>query len=342
MSSRPSAMMLYSSQRRQPMIYYPAMKNRKLRAGDRVRVRFPEEILSTLDADGALDGVPFMPEMLDWCGKPFRVQRRVEKTCVDGYPVRCFPADDVVILDSPRCDGQGHGGCRHGCRIFWKEAWLHPVDAEATTAPVSETALRELRARLKVKRDEQHYFCQSTELYKATGDFPGRQKVAAVRIVLREIRGGDLSMPEVLKLFVLWSWQKLQRAAGADRSLQGPHKRTPGESLSLKPGEVVRVKSRAQIVATLDQNSRNRGMGICCEMTRCCGREAEVRYRVDRLIDERTGKMRELTDTVALQNLRGQALGEECLCYGQLGDCPRGELMYWREIWLERVNRLGT
>ena len=38
-------------------------------------------------------------------------------------------------------------------------------------------------------------------------------------------------------------------------------------------------------------------------------------------------------------SLRGcGSLGEECLCYGEPGDCPRGELMYWREIWLERVN----
>ena len=57
---------------------------------------------------------------------------------------------------------------------------------------------------------------------------------------------------------------------------------------------MVRVKSRAQIVETLDQNGRNRGMGICYEMTRCCGGEAEVRYRVDRIIDERTGNMREI------------------------------------------------
>ena len=47
------------------------MKLRRFRAGDRVLVRSPEEILATLDADGTLDGLPFMPEMLDWCGKPF-------------------------------------------------------------------------------------------------------------------------------------------------------------------------------------------------------------------------------------------------------------------------------
>ena len=83
----------------------------------------------------------------------------------------------------------------------------------------------------------------------------------------------------------------------------------------------------------------NRGMGICYEMMRCCGHEAEVRHRVDRIIDEKTGTMREISDTVTLQNIgHREGLGEECLCYGQLGDCPRGGLMYWREIWLERVN----
>ena len=113
--------------------------------------------------------------------------------------------------------------------------------------------------------------------------------------------------------------------------------------MDLKPGDVVRVKSRAQIVETLDHNSRNRGMSICYEMTRCCEGVAEVRYRVDRIIDERTGKMRELHDTVTLQNLRNnETLCDECLCQGELGDCPRGELMYWREIWLERANRSGT
>jgi hypothetical protein len=50
--------------------------------------------------------------------------------------------------------------------------------------------------------------------------------------------------------------------------------------------------------------------------------------------------MRPLTNTVALHNVRGghNTLGEECLCYGEIGDCPRGEIMYWREIWLDRVD----
>jgi len=111
-------------------------------------------------------------------------------------------------------------------------------------------------------------------------------------------------------------------------------------SLDLQSGEPVRVKSRAAVVATLDDQRSNRGLKICSEMTRCCGAPAEVRDRVDRVINERTGEMREIRNTVTIQNLRGKMMTTrdmECLCFGELGDCPRGELMYWREIWLERA-----
>ena len=70
---------------------------------------------------------------------------------------------------------------------------------------------------------------------------------------------------------------------------------------------------------TLDQHIRNRGLGICNEMMRCCGHEAEVRNRVDRLINEQSGEMRELSNTVTLNIGHNKRLGEECLCNGQLG-----------------------
>lgn len=314
------------------------MDNVRLRPGNRVLVRTPEEILSTLGGDGTLDGVPFMPEMLAWCGKPFRVQRRVEKTCVDGCSFRRFPANDVVILDGPRCDGSAHEGCGHACRIFWKEAWLQPIDATVTTTGTSEAGLAALRARLKTKADEQHYFCQSTEIYKATAAFTNRRWLT-VRIALREIRSEDLSVIAVSRLVVRWFLQKWLRAGGSDERLRGSSKRTPIEALDLQPGETVRVKSRAEIAKTLNKARRNRGLSISDEMTRCCGHEAEVRYRVERLIDERTGLMREISNTVTLRNVgNDETLAEECLCSYQLGDCPRGELMFWREIWLERTS----
>src|SRR5262245_45039589 len=39
------------------------------------------EILATLDERGAIDGLPFMPEMLAYCGKRLRVELRADKTC---------------------------------------------------------------------------------------------------------------------------------------------------------------------------------------------------------------------------------------------------------------------
>jgi hypothetical protein len=315
------------------------MNAERMFVGNWVAVRSANEILLTLDDRGTLDGLPFMPEMLSWCGKTFRIQRRVDKTCVDGHPIRRFPADDVVVLEGSRCDGANHDGCKHGCRIYWKHAWLRPVDAGEIKNDCTDPDLDKLRARLKVKSDERRYFCQSTELLRATEDFPpGRRNRR--RVALKEIWNGDIGIPRALQLLVLYLRQKILRKSGCDSWLRGPHKRTPTISLNLQPGELVRVKSQAEIVQTLDGRMSNRGMMLCYEMMRCCGREAEVRYRVDRLINETTGEMREIADAVTLTSMRGcGSLGEECLCAGEPGDCPRGELMYWREIWLERVKR---
>lgn len=320
------------------------MGREKLLAGNWVTVRSAQEILSTLDPDGTLQGLPFMPEMLDWCGKPFRIQRRVEKTCVDvGPPVysnRRFPGSDVVILEGPRCDGRDHDGCKRGCRIFWKADWLRSIESADRPVPVPEPQPRAaaLSGRLRVKADEHRYFCQSTELLLATEAFPGKKKPWMLRVAFREIRNGDRSLAELSTLFARWCRQMLHNVLANEWFIRGTGKQTPTASLDLKPGEIVRIKSRDQIVETLNDRGRNRGMGISTEMLRCCGKEAEVRARVERIIEERSGKMRELQNTVMLWKLHGHpALCEECLCAEELGDCPRGELMYWREIWLERT-----
>ena len=54
------------------------MKQRSgcVRSGDLVSLRPPEEILATLDEQGCLDGVPFMPEMLRFFGRRSGSMRR--------------------------------------------------------------------------------------------------------------------------------------------------------------------------------------------------------------------------------------------------------------------------
>ena len=64
----------------------------KLRPGDLVEVRSEAEILATLDANGRLDNLPFMPEMLAHCGRQYRVEKRAD-SCEPIRPSasRCSP-----------------------------------------------------------------------------------------------------------------------------------------------------------------------------------------------------------------------------------------------------------
>src|SRR5215469_7953904 len=105
----------------------------RLRVGDWVEVRSKEEILRTLDSNGRLDGMPFMPEMLAFCGQRFPVYKSAHKTCDTVFPVRGRRLEDAVHLDT-RCDGSAHGGCQASCLIFWKKAWLKPVHADGRPA----------------------------------------------------------------------------------------------------------------------------------------------------------------------------------------------------------------
>src|SRR5258708_15803545 len=105
-----------------------AQTGSKIRPGDLVDVRSGEEILQTLDTDGTLDQLPFMPEMIPHCGKRYRVEFRALKTCTSGSPtgstMRSFKKEDVVTLEGLRCPGTEHDDCQKLCRILWREGWL--------------------------------------------------------------------------------------------------------------------------------------------------------------------------------------------------------------------------
>ena len=106
--------------------------------------------------------------------------------------------------------------------------------------------------------------------------------------------------------------------------------RTPTGKLDLQPGELVRIKSKNDILATLDENLLNRGMGFDEEMSRFCGQTAIVQSRVERCIDEKTGRMLTMkSPCITLENI---------FCAGAYNvNCPREFVPFWREIWLERV-----
>jgi len=114
------------------------------------------------------------------------------------------------------------------------------------------------------------------------------------------------------------------------RRLKGSLTRTPVGTLELQPGEWVRIKTEGEIAQTLDSRGRNRGLICDLGMSQYSGEKYQVRSRLDRMISEATGEMRQVRGTVILQGLN-------CLCWNVLGGCPRQDFMYWREVWLERA-----
>src|SRR4051812_33208582 len=96
-----------------------------LAPGDWVEVRSKDEILATLDGNGRLEGLPFMPQMLQYCGQRFQVFKHAGKTCCEmrgaaGVVYVPRRLAGTVHLEH-RCDGRMYGGCQAGCLLFWKE-----------------------------------------------------------------------------------------------------------------------------------------------------------------------------------------------------------------------------
>ncbi len=293
--------------------------------GDWVEVLPASEILRTLDADQSLEGLPFMPEMLPNCGRRYRVALRAERTCIHPpeHPFRRL--QNAVVLEGLRCDGALHGGCQLGCMFLWKEAWLRKVPASRRDDPAARVddvpALR-----VSAISDGERFFCQATELPRATepGDpiwKPGQY--------LRFLKVRTLSLAELIAMF---GRPVLRRARWFAASLV-PGRAAPAvaieTSLGLQPGEWVEVRSRDEILQTLDAEGRHKGLYFTMDMYRRSGHRMQVRQRIERVIVEQTGRLQQVRDTVIL---------EGSICDRYRG-CARGMPILWREAWLKRVDQ---
>ena len=231
-----------------------------------MEVKSPDEILQTVDTDGTFDQLPFMPEMVEFCGRRFRVSKRVLKTCyytklgVAGF--RKFRTDDVILLDGVRCSGACHDGCQKACTIFWREAWLRKVDATTVESEPAFADSERLRARLKTSTAPATYFCQASELLKATEPLSRWDRLTGC---FGEVRVGNCRVLEMGQRIGRWLFWKIRW------KLLGPYgrrknKSMPMESLNLQADEWVEVKSMKNIKETLNEAACNRGLVFMPDM----------------------------------------------------------------------------
>ena len=327
--------------------------------GDLVEVRPVEEILAGLDERAERDALQFMPEMLEFCGKQFVVDSIAHKTCDTVNITGLHRMENTVHLGGLRCNGQAHGGCQAGCLIFWKTDWLRRVspdgtdvhvdaEAEATSSPTGCTPERLHAVAQGVCRREERqdstevpvYSCQTTELPRA---IDGVVPMWDVRQYVDDVRYGNAPLGRVVRGIVIELFNLAQavsrrvfppwlRIKGGVKYpfIVGTARRMPVATLGLEPGDWVKVKSAEEIAETLDKDYRNRGLYFDRELLKYCGRTLQVLRRVDKIIDEKTGRMISMkTPSVILA-------GGVCTADFHRS-CPRSIYAYWREIWLERV-----
>ncbi len=323
------------------------MGERKLKPGDVVEVRAPDEILATLDRGSSVDAMPFMPEMQQFVGQRFTVSQRVEKICdtVSGGFPRSLRMRGTVLLDDLRCDGSAHGGCQAGCRIYWKEEWLRRVEPGSEPGDRNGDPLAALErlvdgataAVTGANGSVESYRCQATEALRASKPLNrydvrqwARELTSRNFRPLRLLRVAMRAMRTALgRRLRLLSWSPLP-----DRGVPAPTR----ANLDLQPGDTVEVRSREEIARTVDERGKTRGLSFDWEMLPHCGGRYRVQDRVERIIDETNGEMIEIASDCWV--LRG------VVCSGEHSSgrwcCPRAIYPYWRGAWLRRVDEPET
>jgi hypothetical protein len=336
-----------------------------LRAGDWVEIRSKEQILATLDRDGRLEQMPFMPEMFAFCGKKMRVGKRAHKTCdpVNGLQSRRLP--HAVHLEGLRCDGSAHAGCQAGCLLFWKEAWLTRVDEPTgTSTPVSSkvaaaTGCTEqdvvngtVSRDVPPDQDGPTYVCQATQVAAATSPLPWWDASQYVE----DYRSGNVTVGQMMSAWVFWAYHNLAGAGlGLGSAMRWAYDtfqkaiggtpypwrlgkipkggRTPAHRLGVHEGELVRIKPYREILETLDHEWKNRGLYFDAEMVPYTSGTYKVLKRVTRIIHEKSGKMLNFkNECLILDGVVCEAKYAKCRKL-----CPRAYYLYWREIWVERL-----
>lgn len=334
-----------------------------LKAGEWVIVRSKAEILSTLDRNGRLDDLPFMPQMLQYCGKKLQVSKRAHKLCDTAHGTGARGMSNAVFLEDLRCDGQAYGGCEMRCLIFWKEAWLKRADeSESVSAsPASQRVPDGCSeddvwagthgARMPSSPDQPVYVCQATQLIRASYRLPrwgmqqyiedyksgnvglGRLVMSLAFLVYSNLAESGLGFGTLLRsMYDLIAKMRGRHPYPCRRGHLPPNSPTPVGKLNLQVGEMVRIKDHGEILNTVKDTLQNRGMSFHPEMVPYCGKSFRVRQRASRIMNEKTGQIMDLkNDCLVLE-------GVDCIGkYSTPLFCPRACYPYWREVWLERV-----
>ncbi len=149
-------------------------------------------------------------------------------------------------------------------------------------------ASNQLRARLKIFTGTKFYFCQASELLKATKPLSRWDRLGKC---VDEVRAGNCSAFEMAHRIAIWLYWRT-RPIFVGEYARGHNGSTPATSLNLQPGEWIKVEPMEQSRKTVNETGHNRGLYLSPDMRLLCGKHLKVARRLDKIIVDRTGEMR--------------------------------------------------
>lgn len=128
-----------------------------------------------------------------------------------------------------------------------------------------------------------------------------------------------------LKKRLKFIWNRINRFFGLI-----PNRSSVTALPEIQPGDFVRIKTRKEIFATLDNRNRCGQVTFDDGMWAYCGTTQRVFKIVNKFIDENKWIMRKANNCVLLENV---------ICNGKsaLGQCDRSCFYFWRKEWLEKI-----
>jgi hypothetical protein len=300
--------------------------------GDWVEIKPWHEIRATLDAQGRLEQLPFMPEMLALCGRHARVFRCVHRIFDYRKSRQMRHMHGTVLLVGAVCSGSAHGSCEASCHTVWKAAWLRRIDRLEPNAPVGLDASRAAPAEdvavLRFGTEGPRYSCQLTQLHAASRPVGEWNPLNFVRPLV----AGNVTLSAFVVGWLTYLFNTVQhfRQGVSFPMFEAAKPAAVAQSdASPRVGDQVVVRGSGEIRATLNDQLVHRGLGFEIDMLKHCGHRYLVQREVGKLIDIVSGEMRTMkTPAYVLAGVHFS--GERQLFNAQY------EPLFWRNAWLRR------
>jgi CRISPR/Cas system endoribonuclease Cas6 (RAMP superfamily) len=109
-------------------MFFKHHKKNKFNAGEMVRVKQRDKIISSIDSkNNTLEGCLFSEQMWTYCGNKYNILKVVDNIFNEHRQKTFKTNSPLYILENLVCEGKENDyphKCDHSCFLLWHEEWL--------------------------------------------------------------------------------------------------------------------------------------------------------------------------------------------------------------------------